>query len=238
MQLRLRPVLPLLAASFLAACSTAQVRLPVGFQAQAESHAVSGHSPRRFNQPLRFGPYSALEMREGSAFSWGIPVAGVEVGRASRPYAFTLVATGQAPVPVQCRSRTWGIGRGAAARRTSIDATALAGPLLACGLRFDDGPPLPLELSARGVRFEGRLVAPWREYAVRSLHGIDGSALTASEPTGFEILREGTPVLVVDLLNGGRVHLDRGLRDEEAVYLAAAAAALLMLDLGAVELDG
>ena len=35
---------------------------------------------------------------------------------------------------------------------------------------------------------------------------------------------------MVDLLNGGRVHLDPALGDEQRVYVAATAAALLLLD--------
>ena len=35
---------------------------------------------------------------------------------------------------------------------------------------------------------------------------------------------------VVDVLNGGRVHLDRALDEDQRVYFAATAAALLLLD--------
>ena len=55
--------------TLLASCSTVQARLPEGFAAHATAYPVTGHSPRHFNEPVRIGPYSALEMREGSTFS-------------------------------------------------------------------------------------------------------------------------------------------------------------------------
>lgn len=228
--LTLAVVSNLLAAS-LAACTTAQVRMPEGFGARATAFDVTGHSPRRFNEPVRFGPYSALEMREGSTFSWGIPVAGVAVGRTSKPYAYTLVARDLLPVEVQCRTRAWTAGVGRESNRTTVDVTGLAGPLLACGLKLDGYEVQPLEVSRTGSRFDGRLLAPWgRGYAVRGIDAYEGSALRAGEPTGYSITDGADTLAVVDVLNGGRVHLDQALGEDERVYFAAAAAALLLLD--------
>jgi hypothetical protein len=213
----------------LVACVPAQMRIPDGFAGQADSYEVSGHSPRRFNEPVRFGPYSALEMREGSTFAWAIPLGVADLGRRSRPFAFTLVAREQAPVEVQCRARTWTFG-GDSDHGVELDLTALAGPMLACGLRFDDGAALPLELARDGTAFHGRLASPWGDYTLRSVHGFEGSSLASSVANGFEVVRGQRPVALVDRLNAGRVHFDGGLPADERVYLAAAAAALLMLD--------
>lgn len=215
----------------LAACTAAQVRMPAGFAGHAVAHDVTGHSPRRFNQPVRFGPYSALQMREGSTFSWGFPVARIDVGRTAKPYDFTLVARDLPPVEVQCRLRTWTAASGRASRRMEIDLTALAGPMMVCGMRMDGTPAAPLEMSRTGTRVAGRLVAPWGgEYAVRSLTGFDGSSWPGAEPTGYEISGAEGIVAVVDLLNAGRVHLDDRLEPDRRVYFAAASAALLLLD--------
>lgn len=214
----------------LAACTPAQVRLPDGFAHHASSYEVSGHSPRRFNEPVRFGPYSAPDMREGSTFSWAIPVGSVDVGRSARRYAFTLFAPDQSPVEVQCRIREWAAARGTRAP-LEVDLTALAGPMMSCGLWFDGAARvMPLEMSRKGTRLQGRLLSPWGEYEVRSVHGYEGSAWPAAEATGFELLHDGTPLMVVDMLNAGRVHMDRRPDEEERAYLAAAAAALLLLD--------
>jgi hypothetical protein len=224
------------AATLLTACSTAQVRMPDGFASHATPYEVSGHSPRRFNEPVRFGPYSALEMREGSTFTWALPLSSVGVGRTSKPYAFTLVAIDQPPVEVQCRVRTWSAGIGSASRRLEVDLTSLVGPMMACGMQLEGEPPMPLELSRGGTRMQGKLSAPWgAEYEVRSIVHMEGTRIANTTPTGYEISgREGI-VAVVDVLNAGRVHLDNQLDEEQRVYFAAASAALLMLD---PEIDG
>lgn len=228
------PVLAALLAVFvlsLTACTTAQVRMPQGFDARSNAFDVSGHSPRRFNEPVRFGPYSALEMREGSTFAWQIPMGVADVGRTSKPYAYTLVARGLPPVEVQCRTRAWTAAAGRASRRATVDLTALAGPLLACGLQLEGHDPQLLEVSRSGSRLHGRLAAPWGPgYTVEGVNGYEGSAITAMDPTGYAITDGHATLAVVDVLNGGRVHLDRMLDDDQRIYLAATAAALLLLD--------
>lgn len=215
----------------LSACTTAQLRMPEGFSADAVAYEVSGHSPRRFNEPVRFGPYSALEMREGWTFSWGLPLAAVDIGRSSKPYAYTMVARGLPPVEVQCSSRAWTAGAGRQSRRTTVDLTVMAGPLLACGLQVDDYDVQLLEVARQGGRMHGRLQAPWgREYVVRGLNAYEGTPIASMEPTGYAIADGGTTLAVVDVLNKGRVHLDPSLDDDQRVYFAAAAAALLLLD--------
>lgn len=226
-----RPFAVAAATLAVAACTTAQVRLPPGFATAAVSYEVSGHSPRRHGEPVRFGPYSALEMREGGTLSWGVPVPGFDLVRSAKPVAYTLVARDQSPVEVQCRSRAWTLGRGDADRRLEIDATALAGPLLACGLKLDGFEPRPLVLSRQGGTLQGRLSAPWgRDYAVRGLNGLVGSPLPLGVPGGYAIVDGDVPVAVVDVLNAGRVHFDPALDAERRAYFAAAATALLLLD--------
>ena len=216
----------LLLLPLLPACTPAQMRMPDGFAADAVAYGVSGHSPRRFNQPVRFGPYSALRMREGSTFSWRVPLPAFDVGRTSRPYDYTMVARDQPPVEVQCRTQAWTVGRGDASGRLTVDVTALAGPLLACGL-----PPQALEVMHEGDGLRGHLRSPWgSDYTVRAVYGYQGTPVSGMTPTGYAIADGGSALAVVDVVNGGRVHLDRRLDDEQRVYVAAAAAALLLLD--------
>ncbi|MBN8800537.1 MAG: hypothetical protein ABS96_20700 [Lysobacteraceae bacterium SCN 69-123] len=221
----------LLLLPLLPACTPAQMRMPDGFAADAVAYGVSGHSPRRFNQPVRFGPYSALRMREGSTFSWRVPLPAFDVGRTSRPYDYTMVARDQPPVEVQCRTQAWTVGRGDASGRLTVDVTALAGPLLACGLRMDGRPPQALEVMHEGDGLRGHLRSPWgSDYTVRAVYGYQGTPVSGMTPTGYAIADGGSALAVVDVVNGGRVHLDRRLDDEQRVYVAAAAAALLLLD--------
>ncbi len=221
----------LLLLPLLPACTPAQMRMPDGFAADAVAYEVSGHSPRRFNQPVRFGPYSALQMREGSTFSWRVPLPAFDVGRTSRPYDYTMVARDQPPVEVQCRTQAWTVGRGDASGRVTVDVTALAGPLLACGLRMDSRPPQVLEVMHEGDGLRGHLRSPWgSDYTVRAVYGYQGTPVSGMTPTGYAIADGGSTLAVVDVVNGGRVHLDRRLDDDQRVYFAAAAAALLLLD--------
>lgn len=218
----------------LAGCTPAQLRMPDGFAAGAAAWPVSGHSPRHWNEPVRFGPYSALQLEEGGTFGWALPVGRVDVGRSARRYAFTLVAIGQAPVEAQCRVRNLALGQdganGRVETRIEIDATALEGPMLDCGLVHDGiEPALPLALVRKGTHLDGRLASPWGDYEVRSLHGYAGTPIAGYAPTGFEIREAGRPVMVVDLIDGGRVFLDPAVDESQRTYLAAAAAILLLL---------
>lgn len=230
----MRTIVPATLASVvvsLAACTTAQLRMPDGFDAEAVAYEVSGHSPRRFNEPVRFGPYSALEMKEGSTFAWTVPLPGFDLGSTRKPYAYTLVARDLPPVQVQCLTHAWTAAAGRPSRRATLDLTAVSGPLLACGLQLDGQAPQPLEVARQGRHLEGRLLAPWgHTYAVRGLNGYAGTPVTSTEPTGYAIVDGGTTLAVVDVLNGGRVHLARTLDDEQRVYFAATATALLLLD--------
>ena len=204
----------LLLLPLLPACTPAQMRMPDGFAADAVAYGVSGHSPRRFNQPVRFGPYSALRMREGSTFSWRVPLPAFDVGRTSRPYDYTMVARDQPPVEVQCRTQAWTVGRGDASGRLTVDVT-----------------PQALEVMHEGDGLRGHLRSPWgSDYTVRAVYGYQGTPVSGMTPTGYAIADGGSALAVVDVVNGGRVHLDRRLDDEQRVYVAAAAAALLLLD--------
>lgn len=215
----------------LSACTPAQLRLPDDAPAAAASYPVSGHSPRRFNEPVRFGPYSALEMHEGWTASWRIPMGVADLERTAKPYAYTLVATGLPPVEVQCRARAMAAGTGPESRRWSVDLTAMAGPLLACGLRLDGYDPLPLEVAREAGRLNGHVVLPWGgRYAIRGLQHYANTRIPAGSSIGYAIADGGATIAVVDLLNGGRVHLDPALGEEQRVYVAATAAALLLLD--------
>lgn len=212
-------------------CSTLHAALPDDFAARATAYPVSGHSPRRFNEPVRFGPYSALEMREGDTFSWTLPFAVADLKRTTKPVAFTLVARGEAPVEVQCATRASWVGIGSASRRVELDVGAVDGPMLDCGLRMDGEQPQRLQLGRMGQRMSGSLLAPWgARYAVESVHGYAGSRWSSGTPTAYRVGLGKDTVAVVDVVNAGRVHLADGLDAGQRVYLAAAAAALLLLD--------
>ena len=229
---RLAAVATLVASSGLvASCTTLQARLPDGFAAHATAYPVTGHSPRRFNEPVRIGPYSALEMSEGSTFSWSIPFGIGDLRRTTKPYAFTLVAAELPPVEVQCLTRASSAGIGPPDRRLEIDLTTLDGPLMDCGLRMDGMQATLMQMSRKGMGLVGTLGAPWGAvYDVTSLDHYEGSTWRSGTPTGYRIAAGEATLAVVDVLNAGRLHLDTSIDAEQRAYFASAAAALLLLD--------
>lgn len=218
----------------MAACTPVQLRMPEGFAASAAAWPVTGHSPRRSGEPLRFGPYSTTGVDEGATFSWRLPSDRLDIGGSGRPYAFAMHATGEASVEVQCRVSTLALGHdsenGRVESRTELDLTPLRGPALGCGLHSDDtAEAMALELARDGTRLHGQLETPWGVHDVRSLHGYEGLSATAYGVNGFEVLDNGRVVMVVDMLNAGRVHVDDSVPPDQRSFLAAAAAALLLL---------
>jgi len=79
----------------LSSCATTQLQVPASFVATAEAWPVSGHSPRRAGEPVRFGPYSALELEDGAGRGWQVALDRFDLGGRTRDYAFTLVAVDQ-----------------------------------------------------------------------------------------------------------------------------------------------
>jgi len=224
------------AAVVLAACTPAQVKLPAGFAERAVAHPVTGHSPRRFNQPIHFGPYSARRLHDGGTFRWELGSGRLALVDSERPYAFTLTTLGQPPVEVQCESRNARLRHGDEDSMLELDMTALQGPLLACGLQLGGaGPVMPLDLGWRRHRLEGVLGSPWGPLQVRSIHGFAGSSVSSMDAAGFEVSKDGEPWMVVETINAGRVLLDPSTDLRRQVYLAAVATALLLLD---ADLDG
>jgi len=69
--------------------------------------------------------------------------------------------------------------------------------------------------NARGVSF-----------AVRSSHALTGSKVPTGFPVAYTFDRDATPAAAVEVLNAGRVVIAR--REQEAVALAGASAALLL----------
>ena len=219
------------AATLLAACAPAQVKLPTGFADRAVVHAVDGHSPRRFNQPIFFGPYSARRLQDGDTFHWVQGTGRTDLVDSARDYAFTLTTAGAPAVEVQCQTRQSVLRHGDEDSMLELDLTAAEGPLLSCGLRLGGaGPVHDLALGARGRQLEGRLDSPWGGLNVRSLHGLAGSSLSTMDANGFELSRGGAPWMVVETINAGRVLLEPTTDPRQRAYLAAAATALLLLD--------
>ncbi len=227
-------LLPIFAALMLAStqagCASAQLRMPESFPTDADHYAASGISPRRHGQPVRFGPYSALEMHEGDRFGWMIPLGAAALDGLNQHWSYTLIAPGQAPVQSQCRARSRSLRHGDDDNRLEVDVSGMHGPLLACGFRADGEDVLSLQLQRRGDRLEGEASGPDGNYRIRSLHGLQGTPIPSGTPTGYEILRDGRAIVIVDRVNAGGVAMDPALPPARRIELAALATALLLFD--------
>ncbi|HYC87631.1 MAG TPA: hypothetical protein VEO54_00340 [Thermoanaerobaculia bacterium] len=207
---RLLPILLLLAA-----CTTARIDLP------DDAYAVEGANPRRWNQPLAFGPYRTAAVNEGTTRSWLADLEVVQVGKADQGYRLTLNG-----VAVECHTRELVIGRAG----FFVDASLGREPLLVCG--YDRGGARSVLALSRTGGAEPSLRGELREangaaaYEVRSVHRNAGGSLPSSEPFGYEILRDGRRVAAVETINRGRVWIDPDAADRDT--LAAAAASLLL----------
>lgn len=226
-------VLTLLAALVLlptaAAAREATVRLPEGFTATPEVHVVEGYSPRRFRQPLVFGPYSARVQDGGDTAGGTMPLGRLDLREGERRHAFLLTTVGQPAIGVDCVGQAVELADEDEDGGWAIELTPAAGPVLECALGISADEPdrrLSLEVTDRG--HAGRFASPWGELRIASLHGYAGSRFTSPEPTGFVITHDGRPQLVVDLLNRGRVLMDPALDARQRAWLAALAAALLL----------
>ena len=199
----------------LTACTTAQIDLP------GDAWTVEGSNPRRWNQPLSFGPYRTASVNEGTTRSWLADLDVMQIGKADQGYHLTL-----GDVAVECHTREIVIGRAG----FFVDASLGREPLLVCG--YDGGGARSvLALSRTGrpepaLRGELRATGGGAAYEVRSLHRNAGGSIPSSEPFGYEILRDGRRVAAVETVNRGRVWIDAGAPDRD--ILAAAAASLLL----------
>ena len=220
--------LPLLLLLLAGGCAPAQVRVPPGFADRAEVFPVTGISPRRAGDAVFFGPYSVRRLKDGGQYRDGASIGRASFWRQWQPWAFTLTTPGQAAVQVHCEASrmalAWGDDRG----ELEIDLTGLQGPMLGCALRRDPrAPGYTLEVARDGNRFSGALASAEASYRVASLHAYEGSSLASGDPIGFEFTHAGRVVMVVDVLNQGRVLLDADTSARERTLLAAAATALL-----------
>lgn len=236
------PLLLLLLAVPLAACTVAQLAVAPELAGGPEPLAVTGANPRTWNQPLGFGPFRTSANRDGTELSWAFEAFGIGAGGASRPYGFRLAdAAGGGELEVACHTRELRLFRGS----FEVDVTAAFRPALACAIRpavavpaLGGGAvaaPALLTLAVKAQDYRGELgLAGGAPLEVRSVHRFAGSSLRNPEPVGYELARGGRVLAAVETVNRGRVWLSPDLAGEERRQVASAAAALLLFGGGEV----
>lgn len=204
----------LLALVFLTGCATVQLDLP------PDAYSVQGANPRRWNQPLSFGEWATTSVYEGTTRSFLADTGILQIGKSDQAYRLTIKN-----IAVECHTRELVIGKA----DVFVDPTFGREPILVCG--FDRGRTQSVLALARTGRGEPSFKGELRELGgpsleVQSLHRAPGSRIASGDPFGYEILRDGTRIAVVETVNRGRVWIDPTVANRDT--LAAAAAALLL----------
>ncbi|MGH9458118.1 MAG: hypothetical protein ACRD2J_10835 [Thermoanaerobaculia bacterium] len=213
----------LLCLPLLLSCATAQMQLAPELDAEA-ALLVEGANPRRWNAPLRFGPWSTTEVREGGDWGFGVPVLGIEVGFSRQPYRLALGGGGGTEVRAECVTRALLLSRNDA----SFDPSLGRIPALACAYRDSRGDGTLRIRNKATMGAEGTLRFAGDEWTVRSVHRLEGSRIPAGDPVGWEIVDGDRVIAAVETINRGRVWIDPSLVPATRDRLAAVAASLLL----------
>lgn len=225
--LALAPVLALLASAS-AGCATARMKVEPAVSSR-EPLPVTGANPRRWGEPVRFGPHATGKVRGTDTLGWSLALlGGPGISGSHRPYAWA--ASGPAgTLDAECHQE--GLEVFAQSGSLTFDVRGATGqPALACAFRSAPGAePWTLALRATGrpvPAYRGELRGGGGAYAVRSVHALEGSPIPMGAPAGYALERDGQVVALVETMNAGRVWLPEASADEGA--LAAAATALLL----------
>jgi hypothetical protein len=224
--LALAPVLALLASAS-AGCATARMKVDPTLST-VQPLPVTGANPRRWGEPVRFGPHATGKVRGTDTLGWSLGLlGGPGFSGSHRPYAWTATGPSGA-LDAECHQE--GLEVFAQGGSLTFDVRGATGqPALACAFRAAPGAaPWTLALRATGrpdPAYRGELRGGGGVYAVRSVHALEGSPVPMGTPAGYAVERDGQVVALVETMNAGRVWLP-GPADEGA--LAAAATALLL----------
>lgn len=212
------------------ACQTAQMQVAPSL-ASAPVMAVEGANPRRWNAPIRFGPWTTLEAREGLTWQFGQRLLGIDAQLAFQPYRFALAA-GDQPLQGECITRALVLSR----RGLAVEPARTALPALACGFRAEEEGTLRLHATLRNTE-KGEIAFAGTTWEVRSVHDLVGAKIRNGDPVGYEITDGERTLAAVETINRGRVWMSPTLDDEERGKLALAATALLLYEPAAIEVE-
>jgi hypothetical protein len=208
------------------ACASARVRVDPALADSSDEWTVAGANPRRWDAPLAVGPYRTGAVRDSGTLGWSVQIQSLGIEKTHRPYAFAVSGPGGF-VDAECHERTF---QAFHASGMQYDVRGARGePVLSCAFRSDHRT-WTLSLRATGAAqpaYAGELRdEAGLSYAVRSVHGLEGSPVALGSPAGYEVERSGAKVALVEVLGPGRVLVARGTADGGA--FASAAAALLL----------
>lgn len=185
---------------------------------------VQGANPRHWNQPLSFGAWHTVSVREGAARSWLVDAEVLQVAKTEQTMRLALQGS-SGVTNVECHTSELTAGRAG----VFVQASLGNDPVLVCGFERD-GLRSVLALTRTG-KVEPALRGELRQlggttYDIRSVQRASLSSVVSPEPFGYEIVRDETAFAVIETVNRGRVWIDPEAPNKDD--LAAAAAVLLL----------
>lgn len=210
----------LLMSAALTACTTAHMNVDAGLEARSDVYDLKGFNYRWLNDDIQMGPYQVTKVREGWQFSWGLEIDDAELMTAVRPVRFQVVDKELGAVQVECRQRSIEAGW----RGVVVDVSDIAHPRMRCGLQMPDRRH-QLVLSMKGQRFAGEIHGT--VFDIKSEHRLAGAAFDNMAPVGFVVNQGSRQAAAIELINDGRVWIQRDLPPETRMLLAAVSAALM-----------
>ena len=204
-------------------CQTAQIEVAPDLAAVSPMD-VQGANPRRWNAPVRFGPWATSEVREGGTWGFGYRLLGIDAGFAFQPYRLSI-ASGDRTIHAECVTRAAVMSR----KSLSVDPSFGKIPALGCGFHGDGEGTLRLNTTAMN-REEGQIEFGSSVWQIRSIHKYASSSIPSGQPLGYEILSGGRVIATVETINRGRVWIDPSLNADDQARIAAVATAALLYD--------
>jgi hypothetical protein len=213
----------------LLASGSAHARLPVPDSLSAAPKlAVEGRKFLKRNPTLRFGDFRTAEMDRSRATADELNVAIWAGGRARQGVLFTLLAGDEVHRHVSCASHARKGGLEGRSWEVGLHESAELECRLVDGRDIDD--IWRLTLSGKGKSpLSGALSGSGGRFVVRGTRAVT-RGLRPATATGYYFNRGERTVAAVEVLHPGAVWFDEELGEPERGVLAAASAALLLLE--------
>ena len=216
-----RRSLSLLLGSLCLSVQAAQMQSAPAFE-QVQPWSVQGSNPRRFDQPLSFGPFHSAKAKQAPAFGFGLKILGVSLQHQRQAQQLSLT-DGDHWQHLECLAHSNQLGYDG----WQLDSSLGKSPVFACGIQGESSHSLVL-FSQWDNSFKGESLLSDRLVKISSVHKMAGSNWPLMEPSGYLFSDVEGPVAQLESINAGRVWFRPGLPAAVQTELAALVAALLL----------
>ncbi|WP_337842763.1 hypothetical protein [Rheinheimera sp.] len=225
-----RRPLCLLLGSLCLPLQAAQMQSAPAFE-QMQPWSVQGSNPRRFDQPLSFGPFYSAKAKQAPAFGFGLKILGVSLQHQRQAQQLSLT-NGEHWQHLECLAQSNQLGYDGWQLDTSLGKS----PVFACGIQGDSSRSLVL-YSQWDNSYKGESLLSNRLVKINSVHKMAGSHWPLMDPSGYVLSDSEGPLAQLETINAGRVWFRPGLPAVVQTEVAALAAALLLFKPEQIEQD-